>query len=374
MKPAKRSLTIERARAVLNYDPSTGDLTWRVTSARGMKPGDVAGTVNTLGYRVVSVGEERISAHRLVWFMHYGEWPEHNVTPKNGDKLDLRIDNLAMKTAAEMSRSRSGRGVSAHKGRWRAEITRNYKKMYLGSFATEAEAVAVYQKALTLEDPSVLSPKGKQYDIKSRRHYNLLRSAWQRTTRENGSVVEWTTFDDFATDLQDHVFPYCRVVPRNPELPIGPTNFVVEKMAKFDRSTPEGRDAYYKYKNRMRKGAIKNHNLIRAFGISKVTYDAMMEKQNGVCAICGGVETHKYKGEVRGLSVDHCHTTGKVRALLCHSCNHGLGNFKDRSAVLRKAAEYVDHHAAQHAAEPNASQPHHPAYAFQKSKDREKER
>jgi hypothetical protein len=72
------------------------------------------------------------------------------------------------------------------------------------------------------------------------------------------------------------------------------------------------------------------------YGLTEACYAAMLEAQNGVCAICGQAE----RG--RRLAVDHCHTTGKVRALLCGFCNPSLGLMGDDSARLRAAADYID--------------------------------
>jgi hypothetical protein len=72
-------------------------------------------------------------------------------------------------------------------------------------------------------------------------------------------------------------------------------------------------------------------------GVSEEAYASMLEAQGGVCAICGKPETSK-----RGsLSIDHDHATGRVRGLLCHACNIGLGNFRDTEAILRGAIEYL---------------------------------
>lgn len=81
----------------------------------------------------------------------------------------------------------------------------------------------------------------------------------------------------------------------------------------------------------------KDNYLIRNYGITSSEYDEMLEAQNGVCAICGQDEQVK----TRGLSVDHCHTTGKVRGLLCSYCNMGLGLFKDDTEVLINAVKYL---------------------------------
>ena len=92
----------------------------------------------------------------------------------------------------------------------------------------------------------------------------------------------------------------------------------------------------------------KNVKLKRQYGITLFEYTAMLEKQNGVCAICGKPET---KWQRRGscktptpdsLHVDHSHATGKVRGLICNYCNLGIGALKDDPELLRKAASYIE--------------------------------
>lgn len=82
---------------------------------------------------------------------------------------------------------------------------------------------------------------------------------------------------------------------------------------------------------------------LKIYGLSHADYDAMLGSQGGVCAICKKPETHRGRnGEVSRLPVDHNHVTGSVRALLCHSCNTGIGSFLDDPAVLRAAADYLE--------------------------------
>jgi hypothetical protein len=66
--------------------------------------------------------------------------------------------------------------------------------------------------------------------------------------------------------------------------------------------------------------------------------------QNGVCAICRKPETytHHMTKKIANMAVDHCHVTGKIRGLLCHKCNHGLGKFGDDVSLLRKALAYLE--------------------------------
>ena len=86
----------------------------------------------------------------------------------------------------------------------------------------------------------------------------------------------------------------------------------------------------------------RQRNLKHKFGLSEADYEQMLAEQSGGCAICG-----RTPGELSRmkLAVDHCHRTGKVRALLCGSCNTGIGMFHDNPEKLRLAALYVERHS-----------------------------
>jgi hypothetical protein len=78
--------------------------------------------------------------------------------------------------------------------------------------------------------------------------------------------------------------------------------------------------------------------LKRTYGLSKDEFDAMLAEQNGKCAICKAEAPAHHK---KRLNVDHCHTTGMIRGLLCDACNRGLGLFKDNPELLHKAIQYL---------------------------------
>lgn len=69
-------------------------------------------------------------------------------------------------------------------------------------------------------------------------------------------------------------------------------------------------------------------------------FGELQEKQQGVCAICKQLASGMLNSRAR-LAVDHCHTTGKIRGLLCGGCNVGLGHFKDNPEYLANAIEYL---------------------------------
>lgn len=97
--------------------------------------------------------------------------------------------------------------------------------------------------------------------------------------------------------------------------------------------------AYY-WENRDK---VRTKRRIDAYGISPGQYEELLTSQGEKCAICGESETARNTGgkTVKTLAVDHCHKTGKVRGLLCHKCNTGLGSFCDDVSKLEKARVYL---------------------------------
>lgn len=81
----------------------------------------------------------------------------------------------------------------------------------------------------------------------------------------------------------------------------------------------------------------RNTSLKKKFGLNYNQYQAILEEQNHRCFICNELEV----AENRTLSVDHDHTTGKVRGLLCTNCNTALGKLKDNINYLQRAIEYL---------------------------------
>ncbi len=91
----------------------------------------------------------------------------------------------------------------------------------------------------------------------------------------------------------------------------------------------------------------RHYYILANYKLTNDEYEELLKEQNGVCKICGQCETAKLKGVTKRLSVDHCHKSEKngelkIRGLLCHHCNQGLGAFKDNPENLRKAAKYLE--------------------------------
>jgi len=134
-------MTPALANELLDYDPDTGELTWRV---RGLEhclsvgvqkvfnsksAGKVAGTLNSAGYIVIGLYQKKYYAHRLIWFMENEYWPTE-IDHKNRIKHDNRWKNLREVTFSENqlnkgmhpSNTSGHKGVSVCRGGWEARF------------------------------------------------------------------------------------------------------------------------------------------------------------------------------------------------------------------------------------------------------------
>ena len=85
------------------------------------------------------------------------------------------------------------------------------------------------------------------------------------------------------------------------------------------------------------KQKLRGNRLQKTYGVSNEWYANKAKEQGYKCAIC-----NTFQDEKRLLCVDHCHTTGKVRGLLCTKCNAGLGQFMDNQDNLKSAISYLE--------------------------------
>lgn len=92
------------------------------------------------------------------------------------------------------------------------------------------------------------------------------------------------------------------------------------------------------------KKCILDGNIKRKYkGLNSLKcYEELLQKQNGLCAICNKTNTTTRNGKIKRYAIDHCHKSGKVRGLLCGFCNSALGYFKDKIELLKKAIAYIE--------------------------------
>ena len=150
------TITADRLRALIHYDPDTGVFTWlRRESGRWNTryAGSVAGCDVDCGgrtrRRLIAIGSKQLKAHRLAWLYMTGEWPVHEIDHIDGDALNNRWSNLRQAThqqnrsnnAAYLSNKLGVRGVTRHaNGRYRAVIDPNGKRVHLGYFTDLEDA------------------------------------------------------------------------------------------------------------------------------------------------------------------------------------------------------------------------------------------
>lgn len=110
------------------------------------------------------------------------------------------------------------------------------------------------------------------------------------------------------------------------------------RVKKWRTVNPEKRKAQEKRESDPNKEYNRRKHLKNVYGISLEDYDLLYLKQDGCCAICG---IHQSSIKQR-FHLDHCHTTGKIRGLLCQHCNHLLGRARDTRRILQSAIDYLD--------------------------------
>lgn len=181
-----------------------------------------------------------------------------------------------------------------------------------------------------------LAERGRLEDHPFYRRWSKLKS--------NGSLCEsWAQdFWQFVEDIGEKPEESTKLLKLDNDKPFGPDN--------YRWAFPligEQKNAYYRewYKN---SPGQKNKRYFEAYGITLEDYQKLYDEQNGKCAICKKEEESIVRIGVnhdkRSLAVDHSHKNGKVRALLCASCNRGIAFMKEDVDILLSAIVYLKKH------------------------------
>jgi hypothetical protein len=129
------------------------------------------------------------------------------------------------------------------------------------------------------------------------------------------------TFDDFyrATGYKDGFGSRCKECTK-------------KFASKSHRDNPERTRGNSERWRKKMKDQLPDYRRRRKFGLELGEFERRSKAQGGLCAICK---------EARDLVVDHCHTSGDIRGLLCKKCNSGIGFLGDNPDLLRSALAYL---------------------------------
>ncbi len=146
----KNEMDIGRLREIFYCDPADGVLRYRVARA-AEKVGAAAGYINVSGYRIVMVDYKAFSAHRVVWALVTGEWPEfpldhRDLNKDNNGFANLRLASGTLNSANTRVRREGKKGVSKRRNKFLAHIKKDGQQYHLGVFDTEDDAHAAYCK------------------------------------------------------------------------------------------------------------------------------------------------------------------------------------------------------------------------------------
>ena len=184
-----KKLTYEKVRQLFNYNPNTGQLTWKRQNDKPMSwnsryGGKVAGTYTNTGYSQISIFGNFYLAHRLIWLWNYGCWPEAQIDHIDGRGHNNCLNNLRLSTQSQnrmnsrISRNNSsgitGVWFDSSLGKYCAQIKLKYKTIWLGGFyslelAAKArkEAEEKYFGEFAYKDEASYATRGQYNNDKS---------------------------------------------------------------------------------------------------------------------------------------------------------------------------------------------------------------
>lgn len=163
----KPALTSKRANELLSYDEATGELRWKnivgKTVGERRRNGNCAGKLaghkwtepkSGKTYLQVRIDKKLYLAHRVIWLMRTGKFPEVTVDHADLDGMNNRWPNLRQATSTQNNQNVSKRTSRKFKGvfpcskasRYQAKITADYKSIYLGTFVSEVDAARAYDR------------------------------------------------------------------------------------------------------------------------------------------------------------------------------------------------------------------------------------
>jgi len=136
------------------FEYKEGDLYWKIKTNRSMKIGSKAGSLSSNGYIVVSFNNVDYKMHRIIWCYHFGPIANNlQIDHIDGNRTNNLIENLRLATHSQnnFNNKRAYRNSKSNilgvfwckkENKWRARITKNNKKIHLGYFVNQEDAIA----------------------------------------------------------------------------------------------------------------------------------------------------------------------------------------------------------------------------------------
>lgn len=187
--------------------------------------------------------------------------------------------------------------------------------------------------------------RDKAFEGEKRKHpFYML---WFERKQNNILCENWLDFKSFIEGISPKPKGNFLLLQIDGSKPFGPDNFRWQEHLK--KKPGETNKDWWARKRAARIFANpsmeRDRNIKRKFNLTREQYEEKAKSQNYVCAICKEPETAtSNSGSIKGLAVDHCHTTNKVRDLLCWRCNGTLGKVDDSIELLQAHIDYLIKH------------------------------
>lgn len=208
---------------------------------------------------------------------------------------------------------------------WCKDCAKAHIKAYV---AENREAVTAQHRKRRAEVADYRNAQSRQRRAANPEQYRKYdKTKWERhaerINQERREDRKKRTSEEIERDNQKHQESYERFLERHP-------NYEARRSARRKKADP----------NRIKEWRYRTH-LRGRYGLTIDDYLAMLERQDGCCAMCKGGQVGKRKR----LIVDHCHVTGKVRELLCYKCNLIIGLLETTPELIQIGQEYIARHA-----------------------------
>jgi hypothetical protein len=137
----------------------------------------------------------------------------------------------------------------------------------------------------------------------------------------------------------------CKVCGKNRLIKFFHSHSSCAKGVRAECKTCHNKVSKVRHKKYIKENPDKRRSTVlkNKYGVTFEQYRAMLGAQGNACKICGSFSPGASKDH---FSIDHDHKTGKIRGILCHGCNAGLGMFKEDTQSLKQAICYLDSHVA----------------------------